>query len=428
MADPEDPSAAAPLSPAAPSESVTMGVATIQPVPVPAPVPVPDFPGDSGTGAAANGATTEASPLVFVQPSSAPVSTGATPPNPGSGLLTILRPAAPFPPGLTAIGPVPSERKVRDWALVLQSMSIRHMIRHSFAGWVLLVNDADYAAGSSAIDRYEAENRDWPPRPTRERVRHASSPVIPAVFALMVAFFFVTGPEHLNSFWFARGVAETCTQHLLCSGPSQVAAASQPWRAVTALTLHADTTHVLGNAIAGTIFASAVQRRLGAGGAMLAVVASGALGNVGNAIYHRSWLGVDHGWLGASTAVFGVIGVLAATELILHRPDPKHTRNWVELVAPIAGGLALLGELGSGNGDGRTDLGAHFFGFLAGVLIGLAIAIPLRRTTLAFDLASGQHGHEVSLGRGAPRWWVQATLGGLAAAIVVVAWEMALRR
>ncbi len=356
----------------------------------------------------------EVAPLAIVPPHTVP--------------LTVLHTAAPFPPGLTAIGPVPSERKARDWALVLQSMSVRHLIRHSFAGWVLLVDDAEYEGARAAIDRYEAENRDWPPRPTRERARYASSPIIPGVFALMVAFFFVTGPEHMNSFWFTHGVAETCAQHLLCSGPSQAAAASQPWRAVTALTLHADSTHVLGNAIAGTIFTAAVQRRLGAGGAMLAVVVSGALGNVGNAIYHRSFLGVDHGWLGASTAVFGIIGVLAATELVLHSPDSKRTRTWVEMVAPIVGGLALLGELGSGNGDGRTDLGAHLFGFLAGVLLGLAVAVPLRRTTLAVDLGSGQHGHEVSLGRGAPRWWVQATLGGLAAAIVVVAWELALRR
>jgi hypothetical protein len=43
------------------------------------------------------------------------------------------------------------------------------------------------------------------------------------------------------------------------------------------------------------------------------------------------------------------------------------------------------------------------------------------------DVASGKHGHEVSLGAGPPRWWIQATLGGVAAAIVIGSWEMALR-
>ena len=57
-----------------------------------------------------------------------------------------------------------------------------------------------------------------------------------------------------------------------------------------------------------------------------------------------------------------------------------------------------------------------------------SFAVHQYGATLAVDLGSGQHGHEVSLGGSNPRWWVQATLGGLAAAIVVVAWEMALRR
>jgi membrane associated rhomboid family serine protease len=331
-------------------------------------------------------------------------------------------------PGLTALGPVASERKVRDWALVLQSMSVWHAIRRSYAGWVLLVNDADYRAASAAIDGYEAENRDWPPRPTRERPRHAASLVIPTLFALLVAFFVVTGPSARGSLWFARGVAVS----------SEVVSRA-PWQAITALTLHADGTHVLGNAISGTIFASAVQRRLGSGGAALAVLASGILGNLANAFYHYRWLGVDHASLGASTAVFGAIGLLAATELVLHRRDPSRKRTWTEIAAPIVGGFALLGALGSGGGSYEpfgdaparpitTDLGAHLFGFLAGVVIGLAVALPLRRASFGVDMASGQHGHTVALGTGAPRWWVQATLGGVAAALVLGAWELALRR
>jgi hypothetical protein len=75
-----------------------------------------------------------------------------------------------------------------------------------------------------------------------------------------------------------------------------------------------------------------------------------------------------------------------------------------------------------------TDLGAHLFGLLAGMVIGLLAALPLRRATIGVDLGSGRQGPEVALGSGAPRWWAQATLGGLAAAIVVIAWELALRR
>jgi membrane associated rhomboid family serine protease len=320
-------------------------------------------------------------------------------------------------PGLVALGPVASERKARDWALVLQSMSIWHAIRRSYAGWVVLVRDQDYASAAQSIDNYEAENRDWPPRPARERTRHASSMTIPVVFALLAAFFLVTGPVAGGSFWFDRGIAV-----------SERVLSTQPWRAVTALTLHADAVHVLGNAISGTVFASAVQRRLGAGGAALAVLATGVAGNLANAFYHQL-TGTQHASLGASTAVFGAIGLLAATQLVLDRPargaGAGNARSrWIQAAGPIVGGFALLGALGAG-GE-RTDLGAHLFGFLAGVVLGLAVAFPLRRATLTVDVASGQHGHEVALGAGAPRRWVQTTLGAIAAAIVVVSWQLAL--
>jgi len=230
----------------------------------------------------------------------------------------------------------------------------------------------------------------------------------------LAAFFLVTGPAVRNSIWFTRGVAV-----------SSLVLSHEPWRAVTALTLHADDLHVLGNAVSGTIFASAVQRRLGAGGAALAVLASGIFGNLGNAVYHHV-MREEHQSIGASTAIFGAIGLLAATELVLHR---KRSRGWLDVAAPIVGGFALLGALGSGSGDGRTDLGAHLFGFLSGVIIGLGVAFPMRRRTLALDLAGGPSSlrDQVSLGSGAPRWWVQTVLGALAAAIVVVSWEMALR-
>jgi membrane associated rhomboid family serine protease len=295
-------------------------------------------------------------------------------------------------------------------------MSIWNAHRRTFAGWVILVRDEDYPRASQSIDEYEAENRDWPPRPARERPRHASSLAVPVIFALLVIFFAVTGPEAGRSLWFDRGIAV-----------SQQVLHGQPWRAVTALTLHADSVHVLGNAISGTVFVSAVQRRIGAGGAALAVLATGIAGNLANAFYHQA-KGIEHVSLGASTAVFGAIGLLAATQLVLDRaPRQRDGRAaWLRIAGPIVGGFALLGALGAG-GE-RTDLGAHLFGLLAGVVIGLGVAFPLRRASHAVDVATGQQGYSVTLGSGAPRWWVQTALGAVATAVVLVSWQLALRR
>jgi len=307
--------------------------------------------------------------------------------------------------GLTAIGPVLSERKARDWALVLQSSEIWYAMRLTRAGWVLLVRDEDYTLAATSIDRYEQENRDWPPRPQRERPRHPASSILPLAFAALALFFLVTGPVAGGSGWFRRGTSV-----------AELVLHAEPWRAVTALTLHADATHVLGNVISGAIFGSAVTRRLGPGGGALAIVASGALGNLANALWHQG-LGQGHASIGASTAVFGAIGLLAATQLVLDRAahasnagdagtGSRARRGFWQVAAPAVGGVALLGALGA---SPRADLGAHLFGLLAGGLIGLGAALALR-------------------GR-APsrRWWVQPALGAAATGILLGAWQLAIR-
>ena len=76
------------------------------------------------------------------------------------------------------------------------------------------------------------------------------------------------------------------------------------WRAVTALTLHADGAHVAGNAVLGAVFGSAVSRSLGPGVALAWVIAAGTLGNFINAWKHTD----SHVSVGASTAVLGAVG------------------------------------------------------------------------------------------------------------------------
>ena len=144
---------------------------------------------------------------------------------------------------------------------------------------------------------------------------------------------------------------------------------------MTALSLHADAAHVIGNAISGTIFGSAVSRRLGPGGALLGILLAGTFGNAANAIYHMA---DGHRSIGASTAVFGALGILAAIQtalIISKRHEPRRRAlGWTDILGPLVGGLALLGALGAGN-DPKTDVSAHGFGFLAGLVIGGVAAV-----------------------------------------------------
>jgi rhomboid protease GluP len=343
---------------------------------------------------AMNSALTQNQPSItigsFPRPSPRPSASNPAPPPsaaPNAG------PSVTPLPGLTAIGPT-DQRKIRDWALVLQSMSIGHSPRYIPGGWVLLVRDDDYARASAAIDRYEVENRDWPPPRVRERPRHAPSIVVPVLFAALALFFLITGPVSTNSIWFQRGRAE-----------SDLVIGSEPWRALTALTLHADKSHVLGNVISGTIFGAAVQRRLGPGGAALAILTSGVLGNVANAFAHHAMGNGDHRSIGASTAVFGAIGILAATQVALdHQHAQGKKRSWLDIAGPVVGGLALLGALGA---SPQSDLGAHLFGLLGGLVVGLSVSLVLRKT------------------RPLSRSWLQTALGLSTVALCFGVWRLA---
>ncbi len=173
--------------------------------------------------------------------------------------------------------------------------------------------------------------------------------------------------------------------------------AGEVWRAITALTLHADLAHVLGNATAGALFLFAVFDAFGFGVGGALALAAGALGNLANALVQAP----SHVTIGASTAVFGALGLLAGRALVLRRTSLRGRPAWL----PIGAALALLAMLGT-EGQ-RVDLWAHGLGLAAGVVLGaLASRLPARWfASRAF----------------------QALTGASALAALAIAWALALR-
>jgi membrane associated rhomboid family serine protease len=284
--------------------------------------------------------------------------------------------------------PAPHLRKAQEWVFVLRSVGLDGSVRMlNGGGYGILLLESQGARALENLRAYEAENRDWPPAQKRDRPLYQGSLWAAFVFAVASVFFLVTGPAATQSRWFRAGVADT---DQLLHG--------KPWQALTALTLHSDASHIMGNAISGTIFLSAVHRRLGAGVGTFAVIAAGTAGNALNAWWH----GTAHRSLGASTAVFAAIGVLAATQVLLNRTS---SRGFYQTLGPVLGGLALLGTLGAGGA--RTDLHAHLFGFLAGLVVGALAGLPVRRRESPLPTA------------------VQVAFGGLSVASVLGAWGLA---
>lgn len=140
------------------------------------------------------------------------------------------------------------------------------------------------------------------------------------------------------------------------------------FRLVTSLTLHSDISHVLGNTFFGGFFLAYVAGRLGVGFGALAFVVTGTLGNLANDLYY----GFDHHSMGASTGVFGLVGVLSGLAAWRRHQIATPGRGaWVAFGA----GLGIVAMLGSGGP--RVDVSAHIFGMIVGAFAGLVIAIPL---------------------------------------------------
>ena len=76
--------------------------------------------------------------------------------------------------------------------------------------------------------------------------------------------------------------------------------------------------------------------------------------------------------VGASTVVFGAIGILAALRIVTPRRVGSRSAKWW---VAVAASLVLLALLGTGP---NADLLAHVFGLLAGGAVGLLGALTVR--------------------------------------------------
>jgi membrane associated rhomboid family serine protease len=250
--------------------------------------------------------------------------------------------------------PALPEKRAHLWALVLVARYIPCRIEPCGSGWQLLVPVELFDTAREELRLFEEENRDWPPplppaRPLAENTLATLSVLIMlAIFhnltQIDIPLFGQSQPD-----WIALGKADSAA---ILKG--------EWWRLVTALTLHADGLHLLSNISIGGVFILLLCRELGSGLAWSLLLGSGILGNLANAYAQP----VDHSSVGASTAVFGAVGILAAISLVRYRQHLQ--RRWP---LPVAAALALLALLGT---EGKhTDLGAHLFGFAFGIVLGL---------------------------------------------------------
>lgn len=252
----------------------------------------------------------------------------------------------------------------RERALVLQALDIPHQVLQLDYRFVLAVPADGAATAREQIDLYESENHGWPPQLVR--LPHMSNGAIGVMCyaTVLIVIYMMDTAAALGHDWHSAGRVD-----------GRLMRGGEWFRAVTALTLHGDLTHLAGNVVFGAVFGLFAGQLLGQGLGWALIVAAGALGNVVNVLLQHG----SHRAVGASTAVFAALGLLTAYTF-MHRRDRRF--QLAHRIAPLVSGAVLLAYLGTG--DARTDIVAHLTGFAAGLGAGVVAALYLNdwRTSL----------------------------------------------
>lgn len=272
----------------------------------------------------------------------------------------------------------------RDRSLVLTAAGIPHEIVHDMDSSAILVPEDFSIRAGDELRAYDTENPVVIPTPRPVIRYHDAVPGVAGYFLIVCLVAGLAGRAAFGFDWRFEGRID-----------GELLRAGEWWRTITALTLHVDLEHLVGNLVFGLFFGWFASRLVGSGVAWLAIITAAALGNLTNTLF----LDPTHRAIGASTAVFAALGL---TSGFVWRSKFMSQDRWVYRLGPLVGGLALL--MFTGTGDERTDIGAHLLGFVYGLGAGVLLS-PLR------DRIDCRRRQQVA--------------GGLALLLLLVAWLLA---
>jgi len=248
-----------------------------------------------------------------------------------------------------------------DRALVLTSLQIPHQLIDDSGSCVLIVPAQFSAQAFNELQLYDEENPPVRPKPVRKIEQQNAVPGLIGYAFVVCMIAGMAGYSFFQSNWFVAGRVDG---ELIRNG--------EVWRLFTALTLHSGVKHLLSNIVFGMFFGLFAGRLVGSGVAWLAIVLAAASGNLLNTLF----LDATHRSIGASTAVFAALGLVAG---YVWFGKLMSQERWSNRYGPIVGGLALL--MYTGTGGENTDIGAHLLGFVCGFGAGL-ILIRLGKTPI----------------------------------------------
>jgi rhomboid protease GluP len=274
----------------------------------------------------------------------------------------------------------------REYSLVLEARGIEHETAEDESSWMLRVPVEMRHRAYEELGRYSIERgvRRSVPEVVPPHPGAAIGVVLYVLILLLTAY--CAGSATFGVDWLSLGSLDA-------------GARGEWWRAVTALTLHLDQEHLLGNVLFGAVAGVAASRLLGPGVAWASILGAAALANYAEILITP----ITHRAVGASTAVFAALGMLSG--MAWRQRLTLRERLWYRW-APLIAGICLLTLLGAGSA--HVDVLGHALGFLFGLGVGWIL------------VRSGVPGN-----RG-PRTQVIAGLG--AVSLVCAAWVCAIRQ
>ncbi len=244
-------------------------------------------------------------------------------------------------------------------AFVLHAVGIASEVLPYENAFLLFVETALAPSARDHIERYNVENvaaEKAKPLPTP----HGHAWITPTLYTIVLLGIGYCAANNLFGFdWYESGALRSAVQR-----------SGEWWRLVTALTLHLDPAHLLSNIGFGVFFSYLSARLLGAGVAWASIVLAAVAGNLLDSILMPQ----SHVSMGASTAVFATLGLVAAYSW---RLQFSKRMRWAHRWAPLITGIMLLALLGAGGEN--TDVLAHLTGFFCGAVLGASYArIPAK--------------------------------------------------
>jgi rhomboid protease GluP len=271
---------------------------------------------------------------------------------------------------LVEVGVYGSASDAAERGLVVLAAGYPYWLAEAPEGCRLLVEREAVDASRYHLAAYEREKTGWPPPPItdpwRPRKTDLFTPLLWAVSVLAIFNYSMERPA-----WVSLGALRSLP----------VFDDGEWWRLVTALFLHADVAHVVSNTLSGLLVFSAVASTLGRARGWLLLLISAVLGNL--AVAAVNYPG-PYSSIGASTAIFAAVGLLTGRSIRVAWRS-VHPHRWRAMFGPFAAGVTVLALHGAGGQ--RVDVGAHFTGFLAGLVMGFAAGIVRLKI-------EGKNGHE----------------------------------